>query len=299
MATTRIRGPSPPIAPQLELQRNWGAIASTVWGLILTELFPVYRAELNARQDQDGPPLPRSILTVLTLMDRRLVTIVPVSRLRRPTGTAGRATTATNAAAHDRQLSAALGIPVQVRPSSTNPLVREWIREATDKITSVRDGAIPGLRADLEAAWARGLTADELEQRWRSKGLPLEFGTIEGRTKVIARDQVNKLNGRLTELNQRAMGVNGYTWRRNAASNTRPSHRRRDGRRFTWNKPPPDGHPGQPVQCECHAEAVVRLETAVRQEDVTRAPGISTGLVVAAVGVALATGLESSEQPEV
>lgn len=269
MATTRIRGPNPPIAPQLELERRWGVIASTTWGLISTELLPAYRIELGLRED--ALSLPRRLAGVLASMARGLVARVPVRRLRAAVAAAADSVDRSNAAAYDRQLSVALGQPVRVVPRARRETVRQLIREATAKITSVRAGAIPGLRADLEEAWARGLPAADLERRWRQRGLPLEFGTIEGRTRTIAADQLGKLNGRLTEIRQRAMGVKGYTWRRNPASRTRPSHRRRDGRRFSWRRPPSDGHPGQPVRCVCSAEAVVRLEVAAASPEVVAA----------------------------
>lgn len=90
------------------------------------------------------------------------------------------------------------------------------------------------------------------------------------RAALIARDQVNKLNGNLTELRQTGAGVKRYKWRTVGDSRVRgtpgtPSaglpldlnHFKREGKIFSWDKPPADGHPGEPIQCRCHAEPIL------------------------------------------
>ena len=37
----------------------------------------------------------------------------------------------------------------------------------------------------------------------------------------------------------------------------RAHHVDREGKEFNWDKPPDDGHPGQPILCRCYAEAVL------------------------------------------
>ena len=102
--------------------------------------------------------------------------------------------------------------------------------------------------------------AEVIAKRWRERGLPLKFGTIEGRAKVIARDQVGKLNGQLTQARQQALGITEYVWRTSRDQRVRDAHADRDGRRFRWSTAPADGHPGHPVQCRCVAEGVIDLD---------------------------------------
>lgn len=288
MATARIRGPSPPISAQIELTRAWAVIEQTERALIDSELLPAYQGAFEARTDRDDQDeIPRGLAAIFPSMASGLHAVATTATLRRATAVAGASTDRTSAAAYDRQLSAAIGIPVVVRPRRRTATVSGWVREATGKIVSVREDAIPGLRAEVERAWARRLTATQLEERLRSRGLPLAFGTVEGRTAVIARDQIGKLNGRLTELRHRAMGVTSYRWRHSADSRVRPSHRRREGRLFSWNRPPSGGHPGEPVQCRCSAEAVVDIETAIRSPEVQRAGGLGPIALAIAAGIAL------------
>lgn len=86
------------------------------------------------------------------------------------------------------------------------------------------------------------------------KAIVEEFGVASRRAELIARDQVGKLNGQLTELRQTDIGVDSYVWRGVLDSRERPEHVAREGKVFRWDQPPDDGHPGQPIQCRCIAE---------------------------------------------
>jgi SPP1 gp7 family putative phage head morphogenesis protein len=79
------------------------------------------------------------------------------------------------------------------------------------------------------------------------------------RARLIARDQIGKLNGQLDREKQVAGGVTQYVWRGSLDERERPGHVNREGDVFSWKKPPPNagggaGHPGQPIQCRCSAE---------------------------------------------
>ena len=83
----------------------------------------------------------------------------------------------------------------------------------------------------------------------------MERGDItERRAQLIARDQIEKLNGKITEQRQTALGIDSYFWRTSLDSRVRPEHAAREGDLFQWDSPPEDGHPGQPINCRCRAE---------------------------------------------
>ena len=73
----------------------------------------------------------------------------------------------------------------------------------------------------------------------------------EKRAALIACDQVGKLNSQLAELEQLNQGVDSYIWVTMADNRVRPAHREREGKRFYWNSPPSDGHPGWAIRCRC------------------------------------------------
>jgi len=84
------------------------------------------------------------------------------------------------------------------------------------------------------------------------------FGMFTRRSALIARDQVNKLNGNLAKARQTSLGVEKYVWRTSRDERVRESHLVKEGRVYAWNDPPADtGHPGQDYQCRCTAEPYI------------------------------------------
>lgn len=83
-------------------------------------------------------------------------------------------------------------------------------------------------------------------------------GNVRARAELIARDQIGKLNGNLTQLRQSELGINRYRWRTSGDERVRESHLKKEGRIYSWDKPPADtGHPGDDYQCRCQAEPVL------------------------------------------
>lgn len=106
----------------------------------------------------------------------------------------------------------------------------------------------------------------------RSKGFDEEIadaGNItDNRAALIARDQVNKFNGEVTRARQTDLGIIEYVWHNSDDERVRGnpgglypkarySHWDREGQIYSWSDPPPDGHPGHPVNCRCWAEPVI------------------------------------------
>jgi SPP1 gp7 family putative phage head morphogenesis protein len=77
------------------------------------------------------------------------------------------------------------------------------------------------------------------------------------RPELIARDQMSKLTGELNKLRQEDLGITHYTWRTSKDSRVRDSHRKNDGKEFSWaSAPAGTGHPGEDILCRCIAEPV-------------------------------------------
>lgn len=107
-----------------------------------------------------------------------------------------------------------------------------------------------------------------------SKRLQAIGGITDRRAKLIARDQTAKLSTDLSRIRQQDAGINSYIWRNSQdervvgnpaglypkGSRRHKDHWSREGQEYKWDDPPSDGHPGQPIQCRCRAEPVIRLE---------------------------------------
>lgn len=73
----------------------------------------------------------------------------------------------------------------------------------------------------------------------------------DSRARLIARDQIGKLNGRFNQVRQQSLGITSYEWSTSGDERVRSKHRAYDGNKYTWDNPPSDGHPGQAIQCRC------------------------------------------------
>lgn len=80
------------------------------------------------------------------------------------------------------------------------------------------------------------------------------------RAKLIARDQTSKVSSAVSQARQESLNIKKYRWRTSEDERVRDTHRRNNGKIFSWNKPPKDtGHPGQDIQCRCVAEPIIEL----------------------------------------
>jgi len=69
----------------------------------------------------------------------------------------------------------------------------------------------------------------------------------------IARDQTLTLNADLIRVQQEEAGITGYIWSTSQDERVREEHADREGVEFSWDDPPEDGHPGEPILCRCVA----------------------------------------------
>ena len=92
--------------------------------------------------------------------------------------------------------------------------------------------------------------------RWETIAKRLEHvgGVTESRAALIARDQVGKLYADINRQRQGNLGVTRYVWRTVRDNRVREEHEALDGDSFEWSSPPPDGHPGEAVNCRCYAD---------------------------------------------
>ena len=84
------------------------------------------------------------------------------------------------------------------------------------------------------------------------------FRNAKHRASVIARDQVNKINGDLTHLRQERVGIKKFIWRTTGDVRVRPLHQTFNGKTYSWKTGATNGLlPGQDIMCRCYAEPVI------------------------------------------
>jgi len=133
------------------------------------------------------------------------------------------------------------------------------IKGITAKLADDVEGST--LRALQRGTLASDL-ADDLENR---------FGYAEDRAKLIARDQIGKLNGQINAARQQELGVTRFRWRTmkdervtgdpdGKYPKAEPSHYDLEGKVFSYDDPPEAGRDGEPalpgeaINCRCWAE---------------------------------------------
>lgn len=157
-------------------------------------------------------------------------------------------------AASDDSLKAALkrSVGVDVTALLGHGAISGQLEDATvaniELIKSIPTKYLEGVKSVVYESTARGL-------RWESiVGAIEEKGKVaKSRAKLIARDQVSKMNGSFNMARQTSLGIEKYTWQTSGDERVRASHRNNDGKMFRWDKPPATGHPGHDVQCRCVA----------------------------------------------
>jgi SPP1 gp7 family putative phage head morphogenesis protein len=124
-------------------------------------------------------------------------------------------------------------------------------------IKSIGDDTVKRIQTAVTNAVINGVPAKDLR-----KELTRQFGFSDRRAKVVARDQIAKLNSDMNRRRQTQAGVTTYTWRTSHDERVRPLHRDLDGEVYEWGKPTgaEDGlPPGQPIMCRCVAIGIVQF----------------------------------------
>lgn len=145
----------------------------------------------------------------------------------------------------------------RLSPYAGRETLERWIVEAAALITSVRDEVADSLVAEAAAALTTGADPAALAARWLAQGVPVTWGTAEGRLKTIARHQVTLLHAQVQKARAQQFGVREFVWRTQGDGRVRDEHRELDGRVFSYDDPPSEGLPGEPVNCRCYAESVL------------------------------------------
>lgn len=126
-------------------------------------------------------------------------------------------------------------------------------------IRSIPAEKIPAFRNALVNAVQEDLPVAQLAKIVRK-----HYAATDNKARLIARDQVGKLNGALDQYHQQVLGGKKYRWRTMRDGAVRHDHERLDGTVQLWSKPPivnrktgKRGHPKQDIQCRCYAEAIL------------------------------------------
>lgn len=131
------------------------------------------------------------------------------------------------------------------------PLQANWTAQNAQLIKSIPEQYLSRVETIVRQGVVSGVSGKEL-----AKQISDASGVTLRRANIIARDQTSKANAQLSEYRMKDLGINRYIWTTSHDERVRPSHRALDGKEFSFDKPPSEGNPGQPVLCRCWARPV-------------------------------------------
>lgn len=146
-----------------------------------------------------------------------------------------------------RTIQTVAAIDIGKSPGLTQ-LYKTWTAGNVDLIRSIDATYFDQIRDVIYEGVQGGASTSSLVAQLQER-----YSVTRSRATLIARDQVGKLNGEITMQRQTSVGVTRYRWTTSHDERVRPSHRALDGKVFEWANPPPEGHPGYPIQCRCAA----------------------------------------------
>lgn len=146
------------------------------------------------------------------------------------------------------------------------PFTKMWIGRNTTLIKTLTSDIVKRVEIEITNGVMSGKSV-----RTISKELYEDGGILKGsksRARLIARDQVSKLNGNMTKKRQEDGGLSLYTWRDASDERVRTTHLARDGKVYEWDEPPSNtGHPGSDYQCRCYGEPVMLFDLSKTQKN--------------------------------
>lgn len=174
-----------------------------------------------------------------------------------------------------KQIKQYLGMEFDLDAPYWPSTLESWGERNYELIKSLASQYITRVNEMAEKAITSGTGYYDLMKDIESLGQTLP----EGRSRLIARDQVGKLNGRITKATQQELGIDEYVWmtamnervRGNPGGrypNAIPSHYVMEGKVCDWNDAStysddggvswqertgemPDEHPGEAIACRC------------------------------------------------
>lgn len=151
-------------------------------------------------------------------------------------------------------VKSALGVDIE--PFMRLSQIAQPLGEAIENNVSLIRGLTARSRARAENIIWQGFVQRK-PKSWVAGELAKALRITKKHAAFIARDQTEKLNGALTLIRNKQLGIERYIWITRRDDRVRPAHRARHGKAFSWDRPPPDGHPGIPINCRCVAQAIL------------------------------------------
>lgn len=139
--------------------------------------------------------------------------------------------------------------------------INRWVDENISLIKTIPADTLGDMRTIVKEGFVNGKSTTSIMKEIQHK-----YNVEKSHAKLLARDQIGKLNASINEAQQRDAGIEEYIWDDCGDGRVRESHKALNGHRFQWDTPPVVDtktgrrcHPGQDYQCRCRAKPVFKF----------------------------------------
>ena len=150
------------------------------------------------------------------------------------------------------ELRRVVGVNIRNADPGVGALIDEFRARNVARIKSLAGKQLTEITEILNKAETPNLRVEVIRDQIRER-----FKVSKSRATLLARDQALTLNGQIAKQRQTNLGIVSYVWTTSGDDRVRDEHAEREGVTFRWDRPPEDGHPGEPIQCRCTAFPVL------------------------------------------
>jgi SPP1 gp7 family putative phage head morphogenesis protein len=172
----------------------------------------------------------------------------------------------------DKQIKQVVKIDIFAPDTGVPDHIQAFVAQQVQLIKGLTETTLAQTHSTVLDGLRQGLRAEEITKNLREK-----VGLSKTKATIIANDQVGKLNGELTQLRQRALGIKRYKWATSRDELVRPGHRALDGTVQKWGEPPlvnaktgKRAHPGFDTHYyPCRCSAIPMIEDLLEEAGLT------------------------------
>lgn len=223
--------------------------------------------DINEKQRNDGrTALALAVLQIFGIIRNRLISRTSGYGLRRRLEVLANMNRKLTVKEWKRAIKATLGIDIiedYYLGDFYKKQLDEWVKDNVNLIQSIPQNTLDKMKGIVYVGFANGKTTTRIV-----KEIQRTYSINRKRAELIARDQTAKLNGQIQRAQQMDAGIKEYIWYSCRDSRVRESHRKLDGKKFSWQEPPVVDaktgrrcHPGQDYQCRCIGRPVFNRDT--------------------------------------
>ena len=140
--------------------------------------------------------------------------------------------------------------------------LHNWVADNVDLIKTIPHDSLDEMKQIVFKGYVDGNTTTSILQE-----IQYRYGVTKRRARLIARDQIGKLNSEVTKFQQEKAGCKYYQWDTSGDKRVRKEHQELDGKIFSWDDSHPATnkkgdiiYPGSEIQCRCVALPVFDLD---------------------------------------